>query len=270
MKVTAVSWELHRPTFDAVGVRFVAAGPKTSGSDIRATAQRSAATRSPMEQVAILRDFHLRQAGVHYRQLLEAFAGKDLVLLHGIHSLAEAAARDEGIPWASAVFDPILLPTRTAPPPGMPNLGPLNSLEWRLLDRMLRRLDGPLTGALRAAGSRSAGTVTVFRARSTALHLVACSPHLMQVPPDLPAHVRVTGAWAFDAAAEPLGDQLAAFLDAGPPPVVVSFGSMDAGEAVELGAVVADGIRGSSMRSSRAEKVGALAVSSGWADRHLR
>ena len=79
-----------------------------------------------MDQVAILRDFHLADGEAHYRSLRELLLGHDIVLLHGIHALAHAAAIDEGLAWATVIFDPVLLPTASAPPPGMPNLGPAN------------------------------------------------------------------------------------------------------------------------------------------------
>src|SRR5688500_12122479 len=125
-EVRAISWELHRQPFEAAGAEFVAAGPQTSWEEIAETARRAADARSPLDQVAILRDFHLRGAVAHYHALREALPGHDFVLLHGIHSLAEAVARDAGLRWATAVFDPVLLPTGTRPPPGLPSLGPLN------------------------------------------------------------------------------------------------------------------------------------------------
>jgi UDP:flavonoid glycosyltransferase YjiC (YdhE family) len=222
-EVTAISWELHGAAFEGTGARFEAAGPATSQADISATAERAAAVSSPTRQVAVLRDFHLRDGVTHVRQLRDVLAGHDLAVIHGIHSLAQAAADDIGLPWASAVFDPVLLPTASAPPTGMPNLGPLNPLAWRFLDRMLRPLAAPLHAVLAEAGSQA--RPPLFRGRSPLLHLVACSPAIIRVPPDLPATTHVTGAWPPPAGA-PLAPELAAFLDAGEPPIAVTFGSM--------------------------------------------
>ncbi len=95
-EVTAVSWELHRAAFDGAATSFLPAGPPTSREEIADTASRAAAAGSPLAQVAVLRDFHLRDAADHYRRLREVLPGHDLVVLHGIHTLAEAAARDAG------------------------------------------------------------------------------------------------------------------------------------------------------------------------------
>lgn len=247
--VTAFSWELHRPTFEAAGIAFTAVGPPTTWDEIRETAQAAAVAGNPQRQVAVLRDFHLRDGEAHYRALREALPGHDLVLQHGIHSLAEAAARDAGLRYATAVFDPVLLPTREHPPAGMPGMGPLNGVGWWLLDRMLAGTGRPLDELLRTAGSPSAGSVKLFRARSPLLRLVACSPALAAVPGDLPSEVAFTGAWQPSAPPPPLPDEVAAFLNAGPPPAVVSFGSMATTDPEEMGRVVAAALDRAGLRA---------------------
>jgi UDP:flavonoid glycosyltransferase YjiC (YdhE family) len=188
----------------------------------------------------VLRAFHLRQAAAHYAQLRAVLHGHDLVVLHGIHALAEAAARDEGLAYVTAAFDPVLLPTSTAPPAGMPNLGPLNRLAWRALDRALRGEDRVLADALRAAGSPSADAgLRLFRARSALLHLVAVSPALVPPPADLPDEVHFTGDWRDAQRPVPLPDAVERFLASGPRPLLVTFGSMASPDG-ELGRVVLD------------------------------
>ncbi|HKO34147.1 MAG TPA: glycosyltransferase [Candidatus Limnocylindria bacterium] len=241
-EVTAVSWELHRTAFEGAASSFLPTGPPTSRDEIAETASRAAAAGSPLAQVAVLRDFHLRDAADHYRHLREVLPGHDLVVLHGIHTLAEAAVRDAGQAWASAVFDPVLLPTAAAPPAGMPSLGPLNRVEWWILDRMLRRQDKPLRAVLESAGSSAARQVTMFRARSPRLHLVGCSPRIAPPPTDLASNTHFTGAWTDPTPPASLPQALDQFLAAGPPPVVVTFGSMAAPDPAALASAVVSGI----------------------------
>jgi sterol 3beta-glucosyltransferase/vancomycin aglycone glucosyltransferase len=222
--VEVISWELHRSVFAVDGIRFNAAGPETTEQQVRETAALAARQRSPVAQVAVLRDFHLRDARAHYTALRQLLPGHDLALIHGVHSLAQAAATDAGVPFATAVFDPVLLPTSTAPPVGMPGLGPFNRLGWSLLDRILSPLDRPLHDVLAEVGSKA--RPQLFRGRSPLLHLVACSPSIMRVPSDLPATTHVTGAWLRDDEPQPLPEVLERFVADGTPPVVVSFGSM--------------------------------------------
>lgn len=224
-EVTAITWPVHGSAFAMPGVRVEAAGPHADADRIAAVAAE-AAGQGPMEQVATLRDFHLADGEAHYRRLRDLLPGHDLVVLHGIHALAHAAVLDLGVPWATAVFDPVLLPTASAPPPGMPNLGPLNRLTWSVLDRALARTGRPLDALLERAGSGQRG-LDLFRARSPRLHLVACSPSVMRVPPDLPPTTRVTGAWLDRSTPPALPADLDAFVADGAPPIVVTFGSMD-------------------------------------------
>jgi sterol 3beta-glucosyltransferase len=230
--VTAVTWPVHTSFFALPGVRVEAAGPHADTDRIAAVAAE-AAGQGPMEQVATLRDFHLADGEAHYRQMLDLLDGHDLVVLHGIHALAHAAVLDLGAAWVTAVFDPVLLPTASAPPPGMPNLGPLNRLLWGVLDRALASTGKPLDALLERAGSRQRG-LSLFRARSPYLHLVACSPSVIRVPPDLPRATRITGAWLDRSSPRPLPAHLDAFVADGAAPIVVTFGSMDGAPAQPL------------------------------------
>lgn len=236
-EVTAISWPVHRMALAQSGVRVEVAGPHADAARIAAVAA-DAAQRSPLEQVAVLRDFHLADGEEHYRRLRELLPGNNLVLLHGIHALAQAAAMDLGLRWATAVFDPALLPTASAPPPGMPSLGPANWLLWGILDRALQRTGRPLDDLLQRAGSGQQG-LPLFRARSPRFHLVACSPTLIRVPPDLPDGTSVTGAWLDRSSPAPLPPEVEGFLADGPPPIVITFGSM----AGSSGDEIADALR---------------------------
>ena len=223
-RVTAVTWPVHRMALTQPGVRVEVAGPHADTTRIDEVAA-DAAAHKPMEQVAILRDFHLADGEVHLRRLRELLPGHDLVLIHGIHALAHAAVLDEGSRWASVVFDPVLIPTDSAPPPGLPNLGPANRVLWAVLDRALARTSRPLDALLARAGSVQRG-LPLFRARSPLLHLVACSPSIIRVPPNLPPGTAVTGAWMDRSTPLPLPESVDAFLADGSAPIVVSFGSM--------------------------------------------
>lgn len=222
--LTAITWPVHRTAFGLPGVRVEVAGPHADSGRIVAVAA-DAAARGPLDQVEVLRDFHLADGEAHYRRLRELLPGHDLVVLHSIHGLAHAAAVDLGLRWASVVFDPVLLPTRTAPPPGMRSLGPANSILWGMLDRILARANGPFDEVLLRAGSAQRG-LPLFRARSPLLHLVGCSPAIMAVPPALPDTTRVTGAWLDTRPHDPLAPELETFLADGGPPVTITFGSM--------------------------------------------
>ncbi len=222
--VLAVSWPLHARAFTDAGIRFEAAGPDHGSGAIDAVAL-AAAGRNPMEQVKLLRDFHLADGVAHYRRLRTLLAGHDLVVIHGIHSLAHAVVLDLDARWASVMFDPVLLRTPGLPPPGVPNLGPLNPLLWDVLERMLAGIGSPLDAVLAKAGSAQR-RLPLFRARSPRCHVIACSPSVMRMPDRLPPGVAVTGALVDPSPVSSLPDEAERFLADGPPPIAITFGSM--------------------------------------------
>lgn len=87
--------------------------------------------------------------------------------------------------------------------------------------------------------------------------LHAYSPAVVPIPPDWPPHVTATGYWfvGADPAWQPPAD-LAAFLDAGPPPVYVGFGSMVTQDPASKIAVVVEALRLSGQRG---------VIAAGWA-----
>lgn len=87
--------------------------------------------------------------------------------------------------------------------------------------------------------------------------LHAYSPAVVPVPDDWPPHVTATGYWFLEAEAawEPPAD-LAAFLDAGPPPVYVGFGSMVTGDPTAKMTLIVEALRLAGRRG---------VVAAGWA-----
>jgi sterol 3beta-glucosyltransferase len=73
--------------------------------------------------------------------------------------------------------------------------------------------------------------------------LYAYSEHLVPRPDDWPAHVHVTGAWFLDESAgwEPPA-ALRTFLEVGPPPVYLGFGSMGAAHAAKRAETVLNAV----------------------------
>jgi UDP:flavonoid glycosyltransferase YjiC (YdhE family) len=110
-----------------------------------------------------------------------------------------------------------------------------------MLDRMLRRFNAPLHAALADAGMPSPD-LRLFRGRSTLLHLVACSPSIVEVPADLPPSSRVTGAWLDPRPPAALPAEVERFLHAGEAPLLVTFGSMASDAAVAHAAIVSDAL----------------------------
>jgi UDP:flavonoid glycosyltransferase YjiC (YdhE family) len=143
-----------------------------------------------------------------------------------------------GVPAASAMFFPL---TRTRSFPSFlvgngKDLGrTFNSLNWQVTDQIVwqvaRSFDNKMRHELLGLPPLPFFGPSERRLERTPL-FYAYSPSVLPRPADWPARIRVTGYWFSDPPPgwTPPAD-LVSFLEAGPPPVYVGFGSMPSGSA---------------------------------------
>lgn len=171
-----------------------------------------------------------------------------------------------GIPsWLSLAL-PFQTPTRAFPNPmftGVKLGGWFNQFSYRLMD---------------LAGLMYAGVTNDFRVKTLGLPpkgrfarsmiktngepvpvLYAYSPHLVPRPDDFPPEVHVTGFWLLDHTPDwQPPPELLAFLEGGPPPVYVGFGSMSGSTGAERGRIVVEALQKSEQRGILARGWGGL------------
>lgn len=159
------------------------------------------------------------------RQADAAAAGCDAVLAGGLAAfVGMSVAERHGLPVIGTGMIP-LTPTRGFVSPFLPRLrlpGVLNRLSYRLVNQAVwRTFRGPINQARQTLGMPG------LRGLPGDLPMLyGISPSLLPAPADWPAHHRVCGQWrAPDSAWQPPAE-LQTFLDAGPPPVYLGFGSM--------------------------------------------
>ncbi len=172
----------------------------------------------------------------------------DAILCLGVLAAFGAAiAQVRGLPLL--LFEPTpLLPTRAFPAPGWPlqrNLGGwLNRLSGAAMLRVLWYWYAPGVNAFRARlglpGAAAAGFVHTLR---TTPLIAAYSPAIIPPPQDWPEHVHLTGYLFLEerAAWQPPPDLLA-FLETGPPPVYIGFGSMAGRDPAQLAHLVIEAL----------------------------
>jgi UDP:flavonoid glycosyltransferase YjiC (YdhE family) len=203
---------------------------------------------------AIMRSFGAAARG--YTRALSALGPTDAIInelpgaLFGI-DLAE----QRGIPILMAAVMP-LTRTRAFPMVAFPALPiPLpgyHTLTYRIAEQLVWqafrpavnrwRCDElglavwPLQGYYRQLAARRVPVVNGF------------SAHVVSRPPDWPAHVHVTGYWLPSEDDWQPPPDLLRFLDAGPPPVFVGFGSMPMRDPQHTTAVVLEALRLSEQR----------------------
>lgn len=183
-------------------------------------------------------------------------ADSDVIVHNGQIIAAPHLAEKLGVPAVLALTVPLYLPTREFPWPGqaLPTWlpGPINRATFlgmrapqlmfaRVVDRWRETLSLPPRRGRHDPMRDPAGRpVTVLN---------AVSRHVVPPPADWPPAVATTGYWFLPAAeSSELPEHLATFLAAGPPPVLIGFGSMAGPDPAAttravLGAVVRSGVR---------------------------
>lgn len=232
----------------------------------------------PLSGAGLMPLYFGRYTVPHLGALFEAVDAElvdaDLLVSHPAASLVGAMSCERrGIPWIVGDLFPMLVPTATAPPAGVPNLGRRgNAAIWRLGQS---RVVGPLMSRQgfvdfrRSLGLRTDSGWNVAGARlSPTRNLGLVSRHYIDPAPDWPANYDLVGFTSWNGPdGGRLPDDVQDFLDAGPPPIVVTLGTSGASarpEVFEQVAAVLDtlGTRGIFLTSNAAvtERVRAAGV----------
>ena len=173
---------------------------------------------------------------------------------------AQAVSEKRGLRYVHAAYAPCYLPSPCYPPlslhgqPAPPDVTD-NRVLWELHAQGMNAVFGAPVNAYRA----SLGLPAVDNVRdyvSTSHPLLAADPTLAPWPERAGFDVVQTGAWILPDE-RPLPEELEAFLDAGAPPVYVSFGSMPLREAEEVARVAVEAVRARGRR---------VLLGTGWAD----
>ncbi|RAS67337.1 sterol 3beta-glucosyltransferase [Lentzea atacamensis] len=183
------------------------------------------------------------------------------VLVHTPSVPAQHAAELLGVPAVLATLQPGWVPTAAFPCPMVP---------LPELPRFLNRATYLTVSATLRAYS---GVVNAWRTNdlglpgghgpSHALVLQAFSSLVTPIDPAWPQSVRTTGFWYLPRAATwTPGTALKAFLEAGPAPVYLGFGSMAGRDAQRTGDIVAEAVRAAGVRAIVATGWGGLAARS--------
>lgn len=188
------------------------------------------------------------------RSFLEAFDGADVVVTHPTFGSGTVpAAHHLGVPVVTGQLFPMMMPTREWGPalPLQSNFGPANGLAWRafsaasghlLYDRKLNHYRRSL-GIPPRRGNAMLGWTEAERT------VVLVSRHYFgAAADDWPGELVGFSPWTGPSgrAADPAVD---AFVDDGPPPVLVCLGTSAAAGAGEAFSVIAAGLDDAGLRA---------------------
>jgi sterol 3beta-glucosyltransferase len=196
----------------------------------------------------------LRQVGPLQRALVQqcwevaAEADPDMVVFHPKAYAGPTIAERLGVPLALALAIPLMVPTSERPHMGFPDLGlggGYNRATYGLVNGLMTLSGGKHWKRLRGQLGLPPRRLDLLRTgdgRPVPV-LFGISPHVVPPAADWDDHVRTTGYWFLDGEDDwtpPAG--LEAFLEAGPRPVYVGFGSMAGRDPQRLGRAAVDGL----------------------------
>lgn len=183
------------------------------------------AERDPVRHLDIMYGRARKEIVAAVPAVVDATSRAELIVSHSLAIGGYAAARRHGTPLVTGhLFDGII-PSAAMSPFGV-NLGPLNRAAWALVGRTVRQKTDPVFNeALASVGLPPERDVLFSASHSRLLNLVAISPAVCRLSPLSDRPYQLTGSWFDDDETEP-DRALAAFVEAGPPPVVIGFGSM--------------------------------------------
>jgi sterol 3beta-glucosyltransferase len=214
---------------------------------------------NPLRMVGVMARFVMPIAASVFARLRELAPGSDAIVhsflfTHAGYELAKSL----GVPDFSAQMFPMFAPTAAFAAPAFPEL-PLSGIYRRithtLTNGIFRHGGGILYGQVRRrhpefppltgwpfAGASGRG------GRRTSL-LFGFSRHVVPPPPEWTAGVHVTGYWQLDPPREdeiPAG--LRRFLESGPPPVYIGFGSANPRDIRRLEAIAREAVQATGQR----------------------
>lgn len=167
--------------------------------------------------------------------LLQVVASADLVISHTLVAGGRLAAEARGVPWISAVMQPMGYLSSYEPPVVGPAwiaafLRGAGLAPTRAMHRLTRGLTGMWAAdwhALRAElGLAKVRDHPIWEGQHSLMRSLGLFPRALGAPqPDWPASARITGFPFYKRAGSGLGDDLRSFIEAGEPPLVFTLGT---------------------------------------------
>lgn len=237
-RVTLATSYTYSEWIQAYGVQARPARFNLQAATETPEAQAALKSRNPLRQIRLLRDA-MRQAPEAQDDAWAAIQGVDLVIQSPTGSGALEAISQRRIPSVFASPVPFA-PTRAFPSFFLGRLrfslgAGYNYLTHRLMHRLLWRIMGaPMTDHLRKKLGlrpwRSYAELLAYGRSMGTPWLYGFSAHILPKPADWDEYQHITGYWFLDALPDwQPPESLVRFLDGGPPPVYIGFGSMSHG-----------------------------------------
>ena len=244
-QVRVCALEMYGDKILEIGAEFYEIGVEFDLDEFHAAMDAVIPKRDPLAMMRlIVEEGIIRRGEKWYQHCLAAMKGSDLVICHSVDIPAQEASIRNGIPWMTVTYCPAVIKCLDFAPYPFPNWGRVfNSIVWRVAElRLKSSIDVLFNQFIVSIGGEPRKSVMLAGMYSPHLNLIAASPALC-APADFPSNHKFTGVWHLAVPAYDPPSELVAFLAAGPPPVIITFGSMGGSNGRETTEILIDAVR---------------------------
>ena len=234
-----------------IGAEFYEIGVVFDISEFHAAMDAIIPKRDPTAMLRlIVEEGIVRRGGQWYQDCLTAMKGCDIVICHSVDIPAQEAAIRSGIPWLTVTYCPGFIKSLDFAPYPFPNWGRIfNAIVWKLAEfRLASSVDVLFNRFIASVGGDPRDSVALDGMYSPFMNLIAASPTLCP-PADFPSNHKFTGVWHLASPTYVPSSELVAFLEEGPPPVIITFGSMGGSNGRATTEILIDAVRKTKQRA---------------------
>lgn len=250
-EVRVCALALYREKILEIGAAFYEIGVEFDLEDFHAAIDAIIPKRDPLAMMRlIVEEGIVRRGEKWYQDCLAAMQGADLVICHSVDVPAQEAAIRNGTPWFTVTYCPAIIKSLDFAPYPFPNWGrAFNAIVWKIAQLRLGSSIDPLFNQfIVSVGGKPRTSVMLEGMYSPYLNLIAASPTLCP-PADFPSNHKFTGVWHLASPDYVPPPELVAFLEEGPPPVIITFGSMGGSNGRETTEILIDAVRRTDQRA---------------------
>lgn len=242
---------IYKDRIIEIGADFYEVGVVFDLAEFHQTIDTMMAMHDPMAPLLLIaKEGIIKRGEKWYNDCLTAMKGYDLVICHSIDIPAQEAAIRNHLPWITVTYCPGFIKTPDNAPYPFPNWSrTFNAFVWKLVRLRLKYSVDPLFNQfIVSVGGKPRAFMASDEMYSPYLNLIAASPSLCSSIRFKPNH-KWTGVWHLGQPDYVPPSDLTDFLSDGPPPIVITFGSMGGSDGKETTEILVDAIKMTDQRA---------------------
>ena len=242
---------IYKDRIIEIGADFYEVGVAFDLAEFHQTMDTMMAMRDPMAPLLLIaKEGIIKRGEKWYNDCLTAMKGYDLVICHSIDIPTQEAAIRNHLPWITVTYCPGFIKTPDNAPYPFPNWSrTFNAFVWKLVRLRLKYSVDPLFNQfIVSVGGKPRAFMASDEMYSPYLNLIAASPSLCSSIKFKPNH-KWTGVWHLGQPDYVPPSDLTDFLPDGPPPIVITFGSMGGSDGEETTEILVDAIKMTDQRA---------------------